>query len=102
MTCLVALSPSQQRGDYGGGRLAISDPRRFLGAADRGEYRQVAGAIEEAVIRSVEFIVQLAASRRLGLSIIRLARDDDVLPHFVCDTCSRESHKLGKRCIRAA
>ena len=33
-----------------------ADPRR--GAADRGEYPQAAGAIAEAVIRSVELIVQ--------------------------------------------
>jgi hypothetical protein len=33
-------------------------------AADRGEYRQVAGAIAEAVIRSVGLIVQPAAQKK--------------------------------------
>jgi hypothetical protein len=27
---LVALSPSQQRGDYGGGQLTVSDPAVFI------------------------------------------------------------------------
>ena len=44
----------------------VGRARRTSGrdAADRGEYRQAAGAIAEAVIRSVELIVQPAASRR--------------------------------------
>ena len=39
MTCLVALSSSQQRGDYGGGRLTISDPAVFLGAKSNPPFR---------------------------------------------------------------
>ena len=48
--------------------------------ADCGEYRQAAGAFAEAVIRSMELIVELAASRRRGRSFP--ARDGDVLPAF--------------------
>src|SRR5215472_6961542 len=44
-------------------RPAYIRPRR---AADRGEYRQAAGAIAEAVIRSVELIVQPAAKDAVG------------------------------------
>jgi len=36
------------------------------GAADRGEYRQAAGAFAEAVIRSVELIVQPDAQDVVG------------------------------------
>jgi hypothetical protein len=46
--------------------LKIGEPSNE-GAADRGEYRRAAGAIAEAVIRSVELIFQPDAKYAVGV-----------------------------------
>jgi hypothetical protein len=57
------------------------------GAADRGEYRQAAGAVAEAVIRSVELIVQPDARLASSEAIVQ-AKPNDV-------EAVMESHVIG-------
>jgi hypothetical protein len=53
--------------------MSAFDPKRTLqrGAADRGEYREVAGTFAEAVIRSVELIVHPGAKDAVGEMAMR-------------------------------